>query len=75
MGKKKKQVDFFLLNLAIADLGFLLFTFPLGVIKESCPSTGRLESLAAFICIQYRKYFTVPLYGVLQLSLYIDIWK
>lgn len=37
MGKKKKQADFYLLNLAIADLGFLLFTFPLGVIKEKLP--------------------------------------
>lgn len=37
MGKKKKPADFYLLNLAIADLGFLLFTFPLGLIKEKLP--------------------------------------
>ena len=37
MGKKKKPTDFYLLNLAIADLGFLLLTFPLGVIKEKLP--------------------------------------
>ena len=37
MGKKKKPADFYLLNLAIADLGFLLLTFPLGVIKETFP--------------------------------------
>jgi len=37
MGKKKKPVDLYLLNLAIADLGFLLLTFPLGVIKEKLP--------------------------------------
>ena len=37
MGKKKKQADFYLLNLAIADLGLLLFTLPLVVIKEKLP--------------------------------------
>lgn len=39
MGKKKKPVDLYLLNLAIAGLGFLLLTFPLES-KKSYPSIG-----------------------------------
>ena len=36
-GRKKKQVDFYVQNLAIADLGTLLLAFPLAVIKEKLP--------------------------------------
>ena len=46
MGKKKKPVDLYLLNLAIADLGFLLLTFPLGVIKEKLPFNWPLGEFA-----------------------------
>ena len=34
LGKKKKPADFYVQNLAIADLGTLLLTFPLATIKE-----------------------------------------
>ena len=37
LGKKKQPGDFYLQNLAIADLGTLLFTFPFAVIKEKAP--------------------------------------
>lgn len=65
MGKKKKPVDLYLLNLAIADLGFLLLTFPLGVIKEKLPFSW---PLGEFACL----YLVSPC-GALQLSPYIDI--
>lgn len=48
MGKKKKPADFYLLNLAIADLGFLFLTFPLGVIKEKMPCNW---PLGEFTCL------------------------
>ena len=37
LGKKKQPTDFYVQNLAIADLGILTFTFSLGVIKEKAP--------------------------------------
>ena len=37
LGKKKQATDFYVQNLAIADLGTLTFTFSLGVIKEKTP--------------------------------------
>ena len=37
LGKKKQATDFYVQNLAIADLGTLTFTFSLGVIKEKAP--------------------------------------
>ena len=37
LGKKKQPTDFYVLNLAIGDLGILTFTFSLGVIKEKAP--------------------------------------
>ena len=37
LGRKKKQVDFYVQSLAIADLGTLLLTFPLAAIKEKLP--------------------------------------
>ena len=36
-GKKTRMTDFFLINLAIADLGFLLLTFPMGAARERAP--------------------------------------
>ena len=46
--RKKKPTDLYLLNLAIADLGFLLLTFPLGVIKEKLPLNW---PLGEFTCL------------------------
>ena len=37
LGKKKQPSDFYVQNLAIADLGILTLTFSLGVIKEKEP--------------------------------------
>ena len=37
LGKRKKRADFYAQHLAIADLGMLLFIFPLAVIKEKAP--------------------------------------
>ena len=37
LGKKKKPADLYVQNLAIADLGTLLLTFPLVVIREKAP--------------------------------------
>lgn len=37
LGKRKRPGDFYLQNLAIADLGTLLLTFPLAAIKEKVP--------------------------------------
>ena len=37
LGKKKHPVDFYLQNLAVADLGMLLLTFPLVAIREKEP--------------------------------------
>ena len=50
LGKKKQTGDFFLLNLAIADLGTLLFTFPLVVIKEKIPWNW---PFGEFICLYW----------------------
>ena len=48
LGKKKTAADFYLLNLAIADLGFLLLTLPLSVIKEKVPFNW---PLGEFFCL------------------------
>ena len=48
MGKKKKPADVYLLNLAIADLGILLLSFPLGAIREKAPLKW---PLGEFTCI------------------------
>jgi len=37
LGNKKQPTDFYVQNLAIADLGTLTFIFSLGVIKEKAP--------------------------------------
>ena len=36
-GKKTRMTDFFLINLAIVDLGYLLLTFPMGATRERVP--------------------------------------
>ena len=46
LGKKKQPTDFYLQNLAIADLGTLTFTFSLGVIKEKAPHNWPLGEFA-----------------------------
>ena len=38
LGRKKKQVDFYVQTLAIADLGTLLLAFPLAAVKEKLSS-------------------------------------
>jgi len=59
LGKKKQPSDFYVQNLAIADLGILTFTFSLGVIKEKAPLTGLLGSLLAATYMLFLKYSTV----------------
>lgn len=46
LGKKKTATDFYLLNLAIADLGILLISFPLVAIKENAPTNWPLGEFA-----------------------------
>ena len=46
LGKKKQTTDFYVQNLAIADLGTLTFTFSLGVIKEKAPFNWPFEEFA-----------------------------
>lgn len=46
LGKKKSTTDIFLLNLAIADLGILLLTFPLVAIREKAPTNWPLGEFA-----------------------------
>ena len=46
LGKKKTATDFYLLNLAIADLGILLISFPLVAIKENVPTNWPLGEFA-----------------------------
>ena len=48
LGKKKKPADFYVQNLAIADLGTLLLTFPLAAIKEKAPYNW---PFGEFICL------------------------
>ena len=38
LGKKKQSVDYYVQNLAIADLGILLIAFPLVIIRIEMPS-------------------------------------
>ena len=37
LGRRKKLADFYIQNLAIADLGTLLFAFPVAAVKEKLP--------------------------------------
>ena len=54
MGKKKQATDFYVQNLAIADLGTLTFTFSLGVIKDKAPFNW---SFGEFAC---RYLYLIP---------------
>lgn len=54
LGKKKSSTDLFLLNLAIADLGILLLSFPLIAIREKAPQTW---PFGEFVC---RYLYPVP---------------
>ena len=54
LGKRKQAGDFYLQNLATADLGTLLLTFPLAAIKEKAPLTW---PLGKFTC---RYLYPVP---------------
>jgi len=54
LGKKKQPTDFYVQNLAIADLGILTFTFSLGVLKENAPFNW---PLGEFVC---RYLYAVP---------------
>lgn len=48
LGKRKSTTDLFLLNLAVADLGILLLSFPLITIREKAP---RNWPLGEFVCL------------------------
>ena len=48
LGKQKNTADFYIQNLAIADLGTLLLTIPLAAIKEKAPYNW---PLGEFICL------------------------
>lgn len=37
LGRRRKPTDFYIQNLALADLGFLLLTFPIAAVKEKVP--------------------------------------
>ena len=58
-GKKTRMTDFFLINLAIADLGFLLLTFPMGAARERAPSGW---PFGKFVCL-YLQPFTEIFHG------------
>ena len=47
-GKRKSTTDLFLLNLAVADLGILLLSFPLIAIREKAPLNW---PLGEFVCL------------------------
>ena len=64
MGKKKKPADLYLLNLAIADLGILLLTFPLGAIREKAPLNW---PLGEFTCIY--------LYPITEIFHGVSVWS
>ena len=46
LGREKKPADFYVQNLAIADLGTLLLTFPIAAIKEKLPLNWPLGEFA-----------------------------
>ena len=51
LGKKKKTGDFYLQNLATADLGTLLLTFPIASVKEKAPFNWPLgEFTCRYLC-------------------------
>ena len=63
LGKKKQPTDFYVQNLAIADLGILTFTFSLGVIKEKAPFNW---PFVEFAC----RY----LYAVAEIFYGVSVW-
>ena len=63
LGKKKSATDLFLLNLAIADLGILLLSFPLIAIREKAPLNW---PLGEFVCLY--------LYPVPDVFLGASVW-
>lgn len=52
-GKKTRMTDFFLINLAIADLGFLLLTFPMGAVRERAPLNW---PFGKFVCLYLQPF-------------------
>jgi len=58
-GKKTRMTDFFLINLAIADLGYLLLTFPMGAARERAPKSW---PFGKFVCL-YLQPFTEIFHG------------
>ena len=52
-GKKTGMTDFFLINLAIADLGFLLLTFPMGAVRERAPLSW---PFGKFVCLYLQPF-------------------
>jgi len=59
-GKTTRMTDFFLINLAIADLGYLLLTFPMGATRERVPFSW---PFGKFVCL-YLQPFTEIFHGV-----------
>lgn len=58
-GKKTRITDFFLINLAIADLGYLLLTFPMGAARERARFGW---PFGKFVCL-YLQPFTEIFHG------------
>ena len=75
LGKKKQPTDFYVLNLAIGDLGILTFTFSIGLSRKKRLSTGLLRSPLAATYMLFLKYSTVRQFGSLQSPLLRDIPK
>ena len=75
LGKKKQPTDFYVLNLAIGDLGILPFTFSIGLSRKKRLSTGLLRSPLAATYMLLLKYSTVLQFGSLQSPLLRDIPK
>ena len=75
LGKKKQPTDFYVLNLAIGDLGKLTFTFSLGLSRKKRLSTSLLRSFLAATYMLFLKYSMVRQFGSLKSSLLRDIPK
>lgn len=52
-GKKTRMTDFFLINLAVADLGYLLLTFPMGAARERAPHGW---PFGKFVCLYLQPF-------------------
>lgn len=63
LGKKKQPVDCYVQNLAIADLGTLLISFPLVIIRIEMPSTW---PFGRFACLY--------LYPVVEIFYGVSVW-